>query len=556
LQWFRGADWARLPGGATVSSALAPMNGLPRITLPARRPRGAEVKAAFGCLALLAVGVAAATPFAAVPWDGAAPLLPAYATAVLMIDLFTATLLVSQYVATGAPALLALAAAYLFNGFTAVAWVASFPGVFATEGLPGDDLQTTAVIAAFRRLAFPIGLLAYAVLRHSATHAARKLGGPVRPIRDGGRRRRLCRRRSARRRAVGVGLSASTPDADGQHARVPTAAWDVVLWASIAATLAAGAVIARLRPFSVLDLWLLVTLAAFLVELVMLGFVADGVRFSLGWWAGRAVGLAAVAVVALALLVDTVRTIARSVTTLSAEVQARRAREASLEALGAAIAHELNQPLAAIVTSAEAASRWLDRVQPDLGQARERLLAISEESARAGRVLSGLRRSFGQRSLQEGAVEARSLLLSVAALVRDDARAADVRLEVDDGGVGAVLVRGDVDQLRQALSNLAINAIEATAQPQKPPRVVTLSVRTGGRRLVLSVGDTGPGISAAPIEAIFEAFRSGKLHGMGLGLMISRTIVEAHGGTIAASNRPGGGALFEITLPMEAVHDR
>ncbi len=528
------------------------MNGLPRITLPVRRPSGAEVKAAIACLALLAVGVAAATPFAAVPGDVAAPLLPGYATAVLMIDLFTATLLVSQYVAIGAPALLALAAAYLFNGFTAVAWVASFPGVFAPEGLLGGDLQTTAVIAAFRRLAFPIGLLAYALLRQrggrherwrpwSRAHATAAVAGSALAA------------LLATGAALGLSGSAPTLMAD---ARVPTAAWDAVLWASIATTLAAAVAVARLRPFSVLDLWLLVTLAAFLVELVMLGFVAEGVRFSLGWWAGRAVGLAAVAVVALALLVDTVRTIARSVTTLAAEVQARRAREASLEALGAAIAHELNQPLAAIATSAEAAGRWLDRARPDLGQARERLLAISEESARAGRVLVGLRRSFGRRSPKGGAVEAGALLLSVAALVRDDARAADVRVEVDDGGVGAMLVRGDVDQLRQALSNLAINAIEAMAQPGLPSRVVTLSARSGGGTLVLSVGDTGPGIPDTLIEAAFEAFRSGKLHGMGLGLMISRTIVEAHGGVIAASNKPGGGALFEVTLPMEAAHGR
>ena len=148
------------------------------------------------------------------------------------------------------------------------------------------------------------------------------------------------------------------------------------------------------------------------------------------------------------------------------------------------------------------------------------------------------------------------MLLSVAALVRDDAKAADVRVEVDDGGVGGTLVRGDVDQLRQALSNLVINAIEAMAQSRKSPRVVTLAARTGDGTLVLSVADTGPGIPDAPFEAAFEPFRSRKLHGMGLGLMISRTIVEAHGGVIAASNRPGGGALFEVALPMEAAHDR
>lgn len=516
-------------------------------TLTLRRPGTDERMVAVACVVLLVIGVGAVAPFAATPMADLAPLLPAYATAILACDLIAATLLLSHYAALGAPAFLALAAAYLFNGLTAIAWVASFPGVFTPDGLLGGDLQTTAVIAAFRRLAFPIGVVTYAILR---------LQGPtLETWRPPSSRRAVAVVAASVLAALlaawaGVGLSASAPALMASPS-VPTAAWDVVLWASVALTMAAAVAVARLRPFSMLDLWLLVTLAALLVEIVLLGILADGVRFNLGWWAGRAFGLAAVAVVALALLIETASLTARSVTTLMAEVQARRAREATLEALGAAIAHELNQPLAAIVTSAEAAVRWLDRPEPELAQTRRRLAAIANDGARAGRVLAGLRRSFGRRAPRDESVEAGPLLASVAALVQEIAAAAGVRVLVDAGAAGGAVVRGDADQLRQALLNLAANAIEAMAQTTGAPRALAIDARTDADSVVLSVADTGPGLPKALVEQGFEPFRSGKPQGMGLGMMISRTIVEAHGGKIAATNRPGGGALFEIALPRE-----
>lgn len=524
------------------------MNRHREVIVALRRPSAAESAAASACVVLLVVGVVAASPFASAPMNGLAPLLPAYATAVLAFDVLAAALLLSQYIAIGSPALLALVATYLFNGLTAIAWVASFPGVLAPEGWLGGDLQTTAVIAAFRRLAFPFGVFVYAALRRvgadadawrpssslvaTAVVAASILGAALATW-------------------VGVGMSASSPTFMSSPL-VASAVWDSVLWASIALTALAALAIVWLRPFSVLDMWLLVTLTAGLIEIVLLGFVADGVRFSLGWWIGRALGLAAVAVVALALLMETVAMTARSVTTLMAEVQARRARESTLEALGAAIAHELNQPLAAIVTGAQAAGRWLDRPEPDLASARQRLAAISDDGARAGRVLAGLRQSFGRRSPLDAPVSVRALLSSVAALVREDAAKAGVRVVVHAGGTGEIVLRGDADQFRQVLLNLVANAIQAMVSTASAARVVTLAACADASSVVLTVGDTGPGLPADLIGSAFEPFLSGKPEGMGLGLMISRTLVEAHGGSIAASNLPNGGAMFEITLPRQA----
>lgn len=513
-------------------------------SLALRRPAFRERALAAACVGLLVVGAAAVSPFAATPLDVAGPFLSAYATAILAFDLIAATLLLSHYAALGAPAFLALAAAYLFNGLTAIGWTLSFPGVFSAAGLLGGDMQTTAIIAAFRRLAFPLGVLCYAALR---------LWGPE-PASWRPRPRRHVAVVAASILAAGlvtwtgVALSGMAPTLMAT-ARVPTEAWNAVLWGGIALTAAAAVAVARLRPFSVLDLWLLVTLAAFLMEILMLGFLAEGVRLSLGWWAGRAFGLASVAVVALVLLAETATLTARSVTALMAEVQARRTRESTLEALGAAIAHELNQPLAAIVTSAEAAGRWLDRGNPDLLKACERLAAIGAEGARAGRVLDGLRRSFGRGPSRGGLVDAGSLLASVAALARPEA--AGARVMIDPGTMGGLVIRGDADQLRQAVLNLVVNAIEAMASTAGGRRIVTLSARAAGAACILSVSDNGPGLAQALIDMPFGPFESDKPEGMGLGLMIARTIVEAHGGQITAANRPGGGAVFEIMLPRE-----
>lgn len=513
-------------------------------SLALRRPRFGEVVVATACVGLLVVGAAVVGPYAGTPLDAAGPFLPAYTTAILAFDLIAATLLLSHYAALGAPAFLALAAAYLFNGLTAIGWTLSFPGVFSEAGQLGGDMQTTAIIAAFRRLAFPLGVLGYAALRRWGPQPASWRPRP---------RRRVAVVAASILAAglatwIGAAPSGSAPTLMAT-ARVPTEAWNAVLWVSIALTVAAAVAVARLRPFSVLDLWLLVTLAALLMEIAMLGFLAEGVRLSLGWWAGRLFGLASMAVVALVLLAETATLTARSVTTLMAEVQARRTRESTLEALGAAIAHELNQPLAAIVTSAEAAGRWLDRDDPDLPRARERLAAIGAEGARAGRVLDGLRRSFGRGPARGAPVDAGSLLASVAALVRADATSARVAIIAE--AEGALRVRGDPDQLRQAVLNLAVNAIEAIAPMPMGRRSVTLTARAAGAVCVLSVSDSGPGLPQALLDAAFGPFDSEKPQGIGLGLMIARTIVEGHGGRITAANRSGGGAVFEIALPLE-----
>jgi signal transduction histidine kinase len=152
-------------------------------------------------------------------------------------------------------------------------------------------------------------------------------------------------------------------------------------------------------------------------------------------------------------------------------------------------------------------------------------------------------------------VDVRALLASVALLARAAAAAAGVRIVLERDDTPLPPVRGDVDQLRQALLNLAVNAIEALSAAAGAERVVRLGARHEDASVVLWVIDTGPGLAEDLLPTAFEPFRSGKPQGMGLGLMICRTIVEKHGGRIVASNQPGRGAAFEITLPVETGHE-
>lgn len=532
--------------GGGVDKGKTAVHPPSEFVLALRAPSVAQQRAAIGVAALLILGLLAVAPFADVPLETATPFIPAYATAVLALDLIAATLLLAQFAAIGASPLLSLAATYIFVGLTAATWALTFPGAFSAEGLLGGDRQTTAVIAAFRRLVFPVGVLAYAVvrLRDAPSTASMRHPGVAIAITVA-----LASAAAAGITWLAVGMAASTPGFM-VDTRASTAVWTTVLWASVGLTVTAAGALGRLR-LTVLDLWLLVTLAAFLIEILLLGFLASGVRLTVGWWAGRGFGLAAAAVVALALLAETAALTTRAARSLIEELQARQARATTLEALAGAIAHEMNQPLTAIVTNADAANRWLDRPRPDIASARVRLAAIRADGERAARVVNDLRSAFGARPMRKVSVDTGALLRSAAALAVADARAERVTLSVD-APADLPKVAGNPDQLRQVLLNLLGNAFTALKAVEPARRKVTLSARNEEGCVRVTVSDSGPGMSHEMLETAFEPFRSTKPDGMGLGLMICRTIIEAHGGRITAKTRHAGGVVVEFSLPAEA----
>jgi PAS domain S-box-containing protein len=223
---------------------------------------------------------------------------------------------------------------------------------------------------------------------------------------------------------------------------------------------------------------------------------------------------------------------------------------ARLGQLSAALAHELNQPLAATLCNAQAATRLLDQTPPDLSEVRSALEDIVSSARRAGDVMRQTRALFkgGAQSLQS--VDPQLLVTGVLNLLRDDIALAGTEVvRKDDPLVPSVL--GDSVQLQQVLINLIRNALDAVRARPEGTRLITVSteVNTAGS-VVLTVQDTGGGIVAGDEEAIFIPFRTDKPEGLGMGLPICRQIVKLHGGTIRAQRVPEGGTRLIVTLPI------
>ena len=230
---------------------------------------------------------------------------------------------------------------------------------------------------------------------------------------------------------------------------------------------------------------------------------------------------------------------------------ARVTRISAMGALAASISHEVNQPLAAVVTNADAGSLWLSTDPPNLEEARAAMEAIAREGTRASEVVRRIRAMFTKSAPAMGWVDMNEILDEVRALMAGEAARGQVALE-SDLAPDLPRVRGDRVQLRQVAVNLVLNAIEATgAVTDGPRRVVVQSRRAGPGEILVAVRDTGVGIDPKLDGRIFEAFFTTKGQGMGMGLSISRSIVEAHGGRLWASANDDYGTTMQFTVPAE-----
>jgi signal transduction histidine kinase len=219
--------------------------------------------------------------------------------------------------------------------------------------------------------------------------------------------------------------------------------------------------------------------------------------------------------------------------------------------LTTSLAHQLNQPLAAILANAQTARRLLDVRPLDSRELHEILADIIEEDKRAGEVIADLRELLRKGSAERAPVEINHLVGEVSRLLRSDVviRGATLRFEPDPEPLTVI---GDRVQIRQVVLNLLVNAMEATAEAGGAERaVVVRTERTGTDYARIFVQDTGPGLRDDTRDRIFEPFYTSKASGMGMGLPIARSIVEAHGGAISAANNSGRGATFIVVLPLD-----
>jgi len=216
--------------------------------------------------------------------------------------------------------------------------------------------------------------------------------------------------------------------------------------------------------------------------------------------------------------------------------------------LASALAHEINQPLGAILRNAEAAELFIRHESPDLNEICAILADIRKDDQRASAVISRMRALLKGHSLDARPIEVGELVGEVAALARVDAATRQVMLETNVS-LGLPSVNGDRVHLEQVLLNLILNGMDALNGTTQNDRRVTVGARLDGPQSVqIAVSDTGSGIPADDLARVFEPFFTTKSHGMGMGLPISRTIIEAHGGRLWAENNSGGGATFRFTL--------
>jgi C4-dicarboxylate-specific signal transduction histidine kinase len=240
-----------------------------------------------------------------------------------------------------------------------------------------------------------------------------------------------------------------------------------------------------------------------------------------------------------------------------AEIQSRSAilelvymnRLATAAQLSASLSHEVNQPLTGIVTRASAALNWLRREKPDIEKAGDALQNIVQAAQRASGIVGSVRSMFKKESGERTPVDINDTILTVLAIVRIDMRGAGVNLQLklqDD----LPAVMADEVQLQQVVLNLVMNAIEAMQSGQ--PRELQIQTEQFESGLVhVLVGDTGPGISVSDLDQIFKPLFTTKSRGMGMGLSICRSIIEAHGGRIWVSPESPHGAIFHIELPTK-----
>ena len=229
----------------------------------------------------------------------------------------------------------------------------------------------------------------------------------------------------------------------------------------------------------------------------------------------------------------------------------RVARVTTLGELTAAIAHEVNQPLTGLVSSGNACLRWLAGDVPNLKAARESVERMISAGSRAGEVIRRIRALVGKAPPLRDRLNINDAITEVIALIRGEIQRNRISLRTTLS-TDVPLVLGDRIQLQQVLLNLILNAMEAMSDVSPQPRELSVSsAKDGPNGALVSVRDSGTGLDGTVLDRLFEAFYTTKAHGMGIGLAVSRTIIQAHGGRLWAAPNVPQGAIFQFTLPVD-----
>jgi C4-dicarboxylate-specific signal transduction histidine kinase len=228
---------------------------------------------------------------------------------------------------------------------------------------------------------------------------------------------------------------------------------------------------------------------------------------------------------------------------------AHAARVSMLGELATSIAHEVKQPLAAIVTNAETSLRWLAREEPNVAKASELTARIAASAQRANDIIQRVRNMAVKQEPERVALDLAEVVDEALHFVRHDLDARGVTLLRADAEQPPLVV-GDRVQLQQVVVNLLVNSIQAIAEVDPQERRIALEIEVNtADAVMLSIHDTGPGVAEPDLDSVFDGFFTTKDTGMGIGLSICQSIIVEHGGRIGVTNHPAGGAIFRVMLP-------
>jgi signal transduction histidine kinase len=305
-------------------------------------------------------------------------------------------------------------------------------------------------------------------------------------------------------------------------------------------------VVLWIRRRSALDLWLLVVMFIYSTE-IPLSYYPDPARFSIGWYAVRIFGFVSSSLVLIVLLYEIQTLYARLLGAVLSQRRERAARLMTGDAVAATISHEVTQPLTAMIASADAGFRFLDRSMPNLDRAKEAFKRISADGHRAGAVVESIRANFRTDVRTRASLDVNELIREAIALEHRDLQKHRIVVEAEPNEQ-LRYVQGNRVQLQQVLVNLITNAIDAMAARGEPRILSVKSEVYQGDGVLISVADTGTGISSQDIDRIFNPLFTTKSSGMGMGLSICRAIIEAHDGRLWFAPNTPRGAVFQFTL--------
>ncbi|MDR7114427.1 MASE4 domain-containing protein [Caulobacter sp. BE254] len=481
-------------------------------------------------------------PFASLQLPRVPAFVPIETSALFVIDLVTAVIFFSQFSILRSRALLVIANGYLFAALILIPYLLAFPGLFAPDRALVGGLQTTAWLYILKHCGLAGSMVAFAVLSRSVTTA---------PKHSSHRPAVLFSLATTTALVVAIGVLCIAGDehlptvaADGRRF---SANWIFYAGAPIATLYGSAVTLLWPQRNTVLGLWLLVVASVHLAGVPM-AFFGPSSRFSVGWYTVVIINLVANSLVLVVLLVEVSNLYRRLLKAVRAQRAERQARLFTGDAVAAMIAHEVKQPLAAMIMRARTSARTLARPEPDLATAKVNMQRIAADGLRAAEIIDSIRANFKQDQRARTVVDINRLIAETTSLMHTDLRKRRIRIRV---GLASqtLTVAGNRTQLQQVLYNLIMNAAEATAATHEvsPLDVQSLSGENG--EVLVSVADLGSGVGAQHLERIFDPLYTTKPDGMGMGLSICRSIIEAHGGRIWASPNSPNGAVFQFTLP-------